>query len=93
MDERDVDTAVLERPGPPAPRSAPRTPNPEELRKRQGLRDLVGGSVLICIGFLFGSSIFMGNATKFDWVFDGLGVFWIAKGIYLLATAKPTASV
>jgi hypothetical protein len=95
MNPRDdrPNTAVAERPAPPAPRGAPRTPNPEDLRRSQGVRDLVGGAVLIGIGFLFGSSIFIGNATTLDWIFDGLGIFWIAKGIYLLATAKPTASV
>lgn len=92
MEQRDdrPSTAVLE---PPAPRGAPRPPNTEQLRRGQGVRDLVGGAVLIGIGFLFGGSVFMGNPTMLDWIFDGLGTFWIAKGLYLLATSKPTASV
>ena len=95
MDPRDARprTALLERPAPPAPHGAPRPPSPEELRRGQGVRDLVGGAVLIGIGFLFGGSVFMGDPTMLDWIFDGLGIFWITKGVYLLATSKPTASV
>jgi hypothetical protein len=63
------------------------------MRRGQGVRDIVGGAVLIGIGFLFGGSVFTGNPTFLDWVFDGLGVFWVTKGVYLLATSKPNASV
>jgi len=94
MEQRDVrpQTAVLDRQRPgggpgPGPRPS-NVPSNEELRKSQGVRDLVGGAVLIGIGFFFGGSIFMGNPTLLDWVFDGLGTFWIAKGIYFIATAK-----
>jgi hypothetical protein len=92
MEQRDdrQRTAVLE---PPAPRGAPRPPNQEAQRRGQGVRDLVGGGVLISIGFFFGGSVFMGNPTMLDWIFDGLGIFWVTKGIYLLATSKPPAAV
>jgi hypothetical protein len=97
MNQRDVrpNTAVLERPHPPAPPGAPRSPvpSPDQQRKAQGVRDMIGGATLIGIGFLFGGSIFMGDPTLLDWVFDGLGTFWIAKGIYQLATANSSASV
>ena len=97
MEQRDLQprTAVLDRQGPgggpgPGPNRPSKVPNNEELRRGQGVRDLVGGSVLIGIGFLFGGSVFMGNPTLLDWIFDGLGIFWIAKGIYFIATAKPS---
>jgi hypothetical protein len=94
MEPRDVrpKAAVLERSSPPAPPGS-RPPGTEEMRRGQGVRDLIGGAVLIGIGFLFGGSVFTGNPTFLDWIFDGLGVFWVSKGIYLLATSKPTASV
>ena len=46
------------------------------------IKDIVAGVVLIGIGFLFGGSVFLGNPGILDYFFDGLGVFWIAKGIY-----------
>ena len=55
-------------------------------RKKAGVRDIVGGVVLIGIGFAFGGSVFLGTADTIDWVFDLLGSFWVLKGIYLLAT-------
>ncbi len=95
MEQRDVrpKTAVLDRKSPPAPHGAPRPPSTEEQRKSQGVRDLIGGGVLIGIGFAFGGSIFTGDPTFLDWVFDGLGIFWVSKGLYMLATAKSTGSV
>lgn len=98
MEQRDVRprTATIERPGtstPQNPRGAPRPPNAEERRRKEGVRDLIGGCVLIGIGFLFGGSVFMGDPTILDWIFDGLGIFWISKGIYTLATANSKSSV
>jgi len=97
MDQRDLEprTAVLDRPPGdtrfPAPERS--SPSMAELRRRQGVRDLAGGALLIGIGFLFGGSVFLGNPTILDWVFDGLGTFWAAKGIYYLATASSAESV
>ena len=48
----------------------------------KGLGDILSGVVLIGIGFLIGGSVFLGDATWLDYVFDGLGVFWIGKGLY-----------
>lgn len=95
MEQREgrPQVAVLDRPGRPGPEGAPRPPTGEEQRRGQGVRDLIGGGVLIGIGFMFGGSVFTGNPTFLDWIFDGLGIFWLAKGVYLLATSKPTASV
>jgi len=50
----------------------------------QGLRDIVAGSVLIAIGLVFGGSVFTGDPTALDWLFDILGSFWILKGLYTL---------
>lgn len=55
-----------------------------ETKSGSGVGDIIAGVVLIGIGFLFGGSVFLGNPGLLDWVFDGLGVFWIAKGIYRL---------
>ena len=59
----------------------------DEEKRGQGVRDLVGGLVLIGIGFMWGSSVYLGNPTAFDWFFDGLGTFWVCKGLYNLFTA------
>lgn len=59
-----------------------------DMQKRgTGIRDVIGGAVLIGIGFLWGSSVFLGNPTAFDWFFDGLGTFWVCKGLYNIFTA------
>jgi hypothetical protein len=50
--------------------------------KNGAVKDILAGGVLIGIGFLFGGSVFLGNPGILDYFFDGLGVFWIAKGIY-----------
>ena len=46
--------------------------------------DIIAGVVLIGIVFLFGGSVFLGNPGPLDYIFDGLGLFWIGKGIYRL---------
>ncbi|MEJ2284873.1 MAG: hypothetical protein P8X85_14895 [Desulfobacterales bacterium] len=48
----------------------------------KGLGDIISGVVLIGIGFALGGSIFMGNPSWLDYFFDGLGIFWIGRGIY-----------
>ena len=44
--------------------------------------DIIGGVVLIGIGFFLGGSVFLGQFSLINLVFDGLGTFWILKGIY-----------
>jgi len=59
-----------------------------DMEKRStGIRDVVGGLVLIGIGFMWGSSVFLGNPTALDWFFDGLGTFWVCKGLLNIFTA------
>ena len=57
---------------------------PEEVKKEgiKGVGDILSGVVLIGIGFAFGGSIFTGDPTWLDYFFDGLGIFWIGRGIY-----------
>jgi hypothetical protein len=58
--------------------------NKEKKPKKgiKGLGDIISGVVLIGIGFVVGGSVFMGDATWLDYFFDGLGLFWIGRGIY-----------
>ncbi|MDH3593162.1 MAG: hypothetical protein OER88_14850 [Planctomycetota bacterium] len=62
-------------------------PMVDGAQRGQGLKDLAGGAVLIAIGFAYGGSVFLGTADVIDWVFDGLGTFWVLKGLYLTFTA------
>ena len=55
-----------------------------EPKTRSGVGDIIAGIVLIGIGLAFGGSIFTGNPGVLDYFFDGLGLFWIGKGIYSL---------
>jgi hypothetical protein len=55
-----------------------------EKKSGSGVGDIIAGVVLIGIGFLFGGSVFLGNPGPLDYIFDGLGLFWIGKGIYRL---------
>jgi hypothetical protein len=55
---------------------------PSENKIGRGIGDIVAGVVLIGIGLVWGGSIFLGTADVLDVFFDGLGLFWIVKGIY-----------
>ena len=55
-----------------------------EKKSGSGVGDIIAGVVLIGIGLLMGGSVFTGNPTLLDYFFDGLGLFWIGKGIYRL---------
>ena len=55
-----------------------------EKAPRKGFGDIFWGIVIIGIGFTYGGSVFLGNPGPFDYVFDGLGVFWIGRGVYRL---------
>ena len=55
-----------------------------EPKTRSGVGDIIAGVVLIGIGLAFGGSIFTGNPGLLDYFFDGLGLFWIGKGIFSL---------
>ena len=53
-------------------------------RSYKGIGDIIAGVVIICIGFSYGGSVFLGNPGPLDYLFDGLGVFWIGRGIFKL---------
>jgi hypothetical protein len=55
---------------------------PIENKIGRGIGDIIAGVVLIGIGLVWGGSIFLGTADALDVFFDGLGIFWIVKGIY-----------
>ena len=46
------------------------------------MQDIITGVVLIGIGFAMGSSLFMGDITLLNIFFDGLGMFFIGKGLF-----------
>ncbi len=62
----------------------PATETQTKKKSGSGVGDIIAGVVLVGIGFLFGGSIFLGNPGLLDYFFDGLGLFWIGKGIYRL---------
>ena len=94
IDQRAADTPVpppIQKPagvhmvgGELQPAHEPDTEEHAESKSGSGVRDIIGGVVLIGIGFLFGGSVFLGNPGALDYFFDGLGLFWIGKGIYRL---------
>jgi hypothetical protein len=48
------------------------------------MRNIIAGVVLIGIGLAMGESIFLGNFGMLSLFFDGLGFFWVGKGILQL---------
>jgi hypothetical protein len=46
------------------------------------MKSIIAGVILIGIGFALGDSIFLGNFGILSILFDGLGLFWIGKGIF-----------
>ena len=48
------------------------------------MKSIIAGAVLIGIGFGMGDSIFLGNFGVLSLFFDGLGLFWIGKGVFQL---------
>lgn len=44
------------------------------------MQDIFWGVAIIAIGLFMGGSIFLGQFTILNFIFDGLGVFFIAKG-------------
>ena len=48
------------------------------------MKNIIAGVALIAIGFAIGESIFLGNFGVVSLFFDGLGLFWIGRGIYQL---------
>ncbi len=52
-------------------------------------RDVVAGAALVALGVAVGGSAFDGRADALDYVFDGLGLAWIAWAVVrLIANAR-----
>ena len=56
------------------------------------MRNIISGVVLIAIGLAFGSSVFLGDFSLTGIFFDGLGVFFIVRGILQMNRAKRDAA-
>lgn len=52
------------------------------------MRNIIAGVVLIGIGLAMGGSVFTGDFSASSLFFDGLGTFWIGKGIFGIIKAK-----
>jgi hypothetical protein len=52
------------------------------------MRDLLPGVVVLCIGLLTGSSMFLGNFSLGAVFFDLFGLFFIGRGLYKLYSAR-----
>jgi hypothetical protein len=66
------------------PASESKAESTPQTKSRKGIGDIIAGVVIIGIGFTYGGSVFLGNPGMLDYFFDGLGIFWIGKGIYKL---------
>ncbi len=53
--------------------------------------NIVAGLVLIGIGLVRKDSVFLGNFDVINLIFDGLGIFWIGKGVVGLVKAKSSS--
>ncbi len=51
-------------------------------KRTDGIKNIIGGAVLIGIGLAFGGSVFLGNPEPIDYFFDGLGSLWVCKGVW-----------
>lgn len=51
---------------------------------------VIAGLVLIGIGLAMGGSIFRGDFSLVSVFFDGLGIFWIARGVLGMVRDRAT---
>ena len=58
------------------------------LTEEACMGNIVAGAVLIGIGLAMGGSVFRGDFSLTSVFFDGLGSFWIAKGLYEMYKAR-----
>ena len=54
------------------------------------MQDIIWGAVIIGIGLVMGGSIFLGQFTLFNFIFDGLGIFFIGKGAMSMLGQQPS---
>ena len=54
------------------------------------MQDIFWGVIIIAIGLFMGGSVFLGELTLVNFLFDGLGVFFIGKGaMSMVGQQKP----
>ncbi|HET8713225.1 MAG TPA: hypothetical protein VFM23_06025 [Gemmatimonadales bacterium] len=56
------------------------------------MKDIVAGVVLIAIGLVFGGSVFRGDFDLPSIFFDGLGLFFIIRGLVRISRARRNAT-
>jgi hypothetical protein len=54
------------------------------------MQDIFWGAVIVGIGLVMGGSVFLGDFDPVSIFFDGLGVFFISKGV--ISTMKERSS-
>lgn len=52
------------------------------------MKDIVTGCIIIGIGLLLGGSVFLGDFSVINIIFDGIGLFFIVKGLYSIIQNK-----
>ena len=50
------------------------------------MQDIFWGVAIIAIGLFMGGSVFLGEFSLVNFIFDGLGVFFIGKGVVGMMT-------
>jgi hypothetical protein len=55
------------------------------------VRDLIAGIALIAVGLVWTGSVFLGDFSLLNIIFDGLGVFFIVRGLIAMNRAKRAA--
>ncbi len=52
------------------------------------MQDIFWGAVIIGLGLLMGSSIFLGDFSILSILFDGLGLFFLGRGVLHLVRSR-----
>ncbi|MDH3726091.1 MAG: hypothetical protein OER77_01045 [Myxococcales bacterium] len=52
------------------------------------MQDIFWGGVIIGIGLLMGGSVFQGDFSILSILFDGLGVFFVGRGVLTLVRQR-----
>jgi hypothetical protein len=54
-----------------------------------GMSNIFWGALIITIGLVGKSSVFLGDFSPLNILFDGLGLFFVGKGAHAVLTKKP----
>jgi hypothetical protein len=57
-------------------------------REGSDMQDIFWGGVIIGIGLLMGGSVFQGDFSILSILFDGLGVFFVGRGVLTLVRRR-----